>query len=163
MPEDALDEVQRELFRRSRTLRRSVHIRHVDTGSDGAVESEIAALGNPFYDLNRLGFFFTASPRHADILLVTGAVTGAMAGPLRQTLLATPEPRAVVAAGAAACGGGLEDPDAVLGGVDRVVPVDVYVAGDPPSPLSLLHGLLLAVDRVAPRLSHQRLRAGGWR
>jgi Ni,Fe-hydrogenase III small subunit len=135
----------------------------VDAGSDGAVESEIAALSNPFYDFHRLGFFFTASPRHADIVLVTGAVTESMAEPLRQTVLATPEPRAVIAAGTAACGGGLEDPATVLGGVDRVVPVDVYIPGDPPSPLSLLHGLLVAVDRLAPRLSHQRLRAGGTR
>jgi Ni,Fe-hydrogenase III small subunit len=160
MTEHEVAEVRGALFRRSRTLPRSLHIRHVDAGSDGAVESEIAALANPYYDLQRLGFFFTASPRHADILLVTGAVTRPMAEPLRQTLLATPDPRAVIAAGTAACGGGLEDPETVLGGVDRVVGVDVYVPGDPPSPLSLLHGLLVAVERLAPRLDARRLRAG---
>lgn len=153
MAEAEVDRARAELFRRTRTLRRSLHIRHVDAGSDGAAESEILALANPYYDMQRLGFFFTASPRHADLLLVTGAVTHAMADPLRRTLELTPEPRAVIAVGTAACGGLMEDPGAVLGGVDRVVPVDVYVPGDPPNPLSLLHALLVAVDRMRPHLT----------
>lgn len=160
MSDDGLDRTRAELLRRSRTLRRSLHVRHVDAGSDGAAESEILALTNPYYDMQRLGFFFTASPRHADIVMVTGAVTRAMAGPLRETLALTPEPRAVIAAGTAACGGVIADPAAVLGGVDRVVPVDVYVPGDPPTPLSLLHALLVAVDRLQPALSY-RLERGG--
>jgi len=132
----------------SRPFRRSLHIRHVDTGSDGAVEQEIAALLNPYYDMQRLGLFFTASPRHADVLLVTGPVTKPMEAPLRRTYEAMPEPRAVVAAGTDACSGGIWTEPEVLGGVDRVLPVDVYIPGDPPTPIALLHGLLLASGRV---------------
>jgi Ni,Fe-hydrogenase III small subunit/ferredoxin len=136
-------------------FRRSLHIRHVDTGSDGAVEQEIAALLNPYYDMHRLGLFFTATPRHADVLLVTGPVTRPMEEPLRRTYEAMPEPRVVVAAGTDACSGGIWTAPEVLGGVDRVLAVDVYIPGDPPSPIALLHGLLLAAGRVrqasAPR------------
>jgi Ni,Fe-hydrogenase III small subunit len=136
-------------------FRRSLHIRHVDTGSDGAVEQEIAALLNPYYDMHRLGLFFTATPRHADVLLVTGPVTRPMEEPLRRTYEAMPEPRVVVAAGSDACSGSIWTAPEVLGGVDRVLPVDVYIPGDPPSPIALLHGLLLAAGRVpeasAPR------------
>ncbi len=129
-------------------FRRSLHIRHVDTGSDGAVEQEITALLNPYYDMQRLGLFFTASPRHADVLLVTGPVTKPMEGPLRRTYEAMPEPRVVVAAGTDACSGSIWTEPEVLGGVDRVLPVDVYIPGDPPSPIALLHGLLLASGRA---------------
>jgi Ni,Fe-hydrogenase III small subunit/ferredoxin len=129
-------------------FRRSLHIRHVDTGSDGAVEQEIAALLNPYYDMHRLGLFFTATPRHADVLLVTGPVTRPMEEPLRRTHEAMPEPRVVVAAGTDACSGSIWTEPEVLGGVDRVLPVDVYIPGDPPSPIALLHGLLLAAGRV---------------
>jgi Ni,Fe-hydrogenase III small subunit/formate hydrogenlyase subunit 6/NADH:ubiquinone oxidoreductase subunit I len=136
-------------------FRRSLHVRHVDTGSDGAIEQEIAALLNPYYDMQRLGLFFTASPRHADVLLVTGPVTRPMEEPLRRTYEAMPEPRVVVAAGTDACSGGIWTAPEVLGGVDRVLAVDVYIPGDPPSPIALLHGLLLAAGRVrqasAPR------------
>jgi Ni,Fe-hydrogenase III small subunit/NAD-dependent dihydropyrimidine dehydrogenase PreA subunit len=133
-----------------RRFRRSIHIRHVDGGSDGAVEQELAALLGPFYDMHRLGLFFTASPRHADVLLVSGPVTTAMADRIRITYEAMPEPRAVVAAGTDACSGGIWSEPEVLGGVDRVLPVDVYIPGDPPSPIGLLHGLLLAAGRVDP-------------
>ena len=153
--------VRRNLLAASRTLRRSLHIRHVDAGSDGAAEAEVLALANPFYDISRLGFFFTASPRHADILMVTGGVTEPMAEPLRVTLAATPEPRAVIAVGTAACGGGIEDRAATLGGVDQVVPVDVYVPGDHPTPLMLLHGLLVAVGRLQPHLTGELHRVEG--
>ena len=140
-----LAEVRKTLGERSRTLKRSIHIRHVDAGSDGAEEWEIAALTNPYYDIQRLGFFFTLSPRHADILLVTGGVTSPMAEPLRRAYEVMPEPKAVVAAGTDACSGGFADATgAVAGGVHRVIPVDVYVPGSPPSPIALLHGLLLA-------------------
>jgi Ni,Fe-hydrogenase III small subunit len=132
----------------SRSFRRSMHIRHVDTGSDGAVEQEIAALLNPYYDMQRLGLFFTASPRHADVLLVTGPVTKPMEAPLRRAYEAMPEPRVVVAAGTDACSGSFWTEPEVLGGVDRVLPVDVYIPGDPPTPIALLHGLLLASGRV---------------
>jgi Ni,Fe-hydrogenase III small subunit len=129
-------------------FRRSLHIRHVDAGSDGAVEQELAALLNPYYDMHRLGLFFTASPRHADVLLVTGPVTRAMEEPLRRTYEAMPEPRIVIAAGTDACSGGIWTAPEVLGGVDRVLAVDVYIPGDPPSPIALLHGLLLAAGRA---------------
>jgi Ni,Fe-hydrogenase III small subunit len=132
----------------SSCFRRSLHIRHIDTGSDGAVEQEIAALLNPYYDMQRLGLFFTASPRHADLLLVTGPVTRPMEGPLRRAYEAMPEPRVVVAAGTDACSGSIWSGPEVRGGVDRVLPVDVYIPGDPPAPISLLHGLLLASGRV---------------
>jgi Ni,Fe-hydrogenase III small subunit len=133
-----------------RPFRRSIHIRHVDTGSDGAVEQEVAALLNPYYDMQRLGLFFTATPRHADVLLVTGPVTAPMAEHLRRTYEAMPDPRIVVAAGTDACSGGIWSEPEVLGGVDKVLPVDVYIPGDPPSPITLLHGLLLATGRVKP-------------
>jgi Ni,Fe-hydrogenase III small subunit/formate hydrogenlyase subunit 6/NADH:ubiquinone oxidoreductase subunit I len=130
-------------------FRRSLHIRHVDTGSDGAIEQEIAALLNPYYDMQRLGLFFTASPRHADVLLVTGPVTRPMEQPLRRTSEAMPEPRVVVAAGTDACSGTIWTEPEVLGGVDQVLPVDVYIPGDPPTPIALLHGLLLAAGRAS--------------
>jgi Ni,Fe-hydrogenase III small subunit/formate hydrogenlyase subunit 6/NADH:ubiquinone oxidoreductase subunit I len=142
-----------------RPFRRSIHIRHVDTGSDGAVEQEIAALVNPYYDMQRLGFFFTATPRHADVLLVTGPVTTSMEEYLRRTYEAMPDPRIVLAAGTDACSGGVWSGPDVLGGVDKVLPVDVYVPGDPPSPISLLHGLLLASGRAVPAPSPVKERA----
>ncbi len=129
-------------------FRRSLHVRHVDAGSDGAVEQEIAALLSPYYDMQRLGLFFTASPRHADVLLVSGPVTVPMEEPLRRAYEAMPDPRVVVAAGTDACSGSIWTGPEVRGGVDRVLPVDVYVPGDPPSPIALLHGLLLAAGRA---------------
>jgi len=141
--------LRQPLGARVRALRRSVHIRHVDAGSDGSEEWEIAALTNPYYDLQRLGLFFTAAPRHADILLVTGGVTTAMAEPLRRAWEVMPEPKAIVAAGTDACSGGFAATTGeVAGGVDKVLPVDVYVPGSPPSPIALLHGLLLAVGKL---------------
>jgi Ni,Fe-hydrogenase III small subunit/ferredoxin len=142
----ALEAVRRPLGDRVRALRRSVHVRHVDAGSDGSEEWEIAALTNPYYDVQRLGIFFTAAPRHADVLLVTGGVTWPLVEPLRRAWEVMPEPKAVVAAGTDACSGGFAAATGeVAGGVDRVLPVDVYVPGSPPSPIALLHGLLLAV------------------
>ncbi|HLI16483.1 MAG TPA: ferredoxin [Acidimicrobiales bacterium] len=142
----ALVAVREALQRRVRALRRSIHVRHVDAGSDGSEEWEVAALTNPIYDVQRLGIFFTASPRHADVLLVTGAGTLAMAEPLRATFEAMPDPKVVIAAGTDATSGGLLAPSyATSAGVDSVVPVDVWVPGSPPSPFSLLHGILLGV------------------
>jgi Ni,Fe-hydrogenase III small subunit len=130
-------------------LRRSVHVRHVDAGSDGADEWEVLALLNPVYDVQRLGIFFTASPRHADVLLVTGAGAHGMALPLQRTLKAMPRPVVVIAAGVDAVSGGLVAPAyGVAGGVGDLVAVDVWVPGSPPSPFSLLHALLLVMDRV---------------
>jgi Ni,Fe-hydrogenase III small subunit/ferredoxin len=121
-------------------LRRSIHVRHIDCGSDGTEEWEISALWNPYYDIQRLGFFLTNSPRHADVLLATGPVTGPMRAPLERTWEVMPGPKALVAVGTDACGGGLH----AWGGVDRILPVDVYVPGSPPAPIAIMHGLLLA-------------------
>jgi len=144
-----------------RTFERSVHVRHVDTGSGNGAEMEVETLTNPYYDMHRLGLFVTTSPRHADLLLVTGAVTRQMEAPLRRAYEAMPEPKLVVAAGAAAIDGGLyaESPWC-LGGVEEVLPVDVYVPGSPPTPLSLLEGLLVAADKKAQTLRAAD-RAGG--
>jgi Ni,Fe-hydrogenase III small subunit/ferredoxin len=145
----ALEEALPTLGDRSRTLRRSIHIRHVDAGSDGAEEWEIQALTNPYYDMQRLGLFFTPAPRHADVLLVTGGVTHSMREPLLRTYEVMPEPKAVVAVGTDACSGGFSAAmGEVAGGVDQVLPVDVYVPGSPPAPIAILHGLLLAAGVV---------------
>lgn len=154
LDDEAVERSRVELGRRVRALRRSVHVRHVDAGSDGAEEWEIAALGNPVYDIQRLGVFFTASPRHADLLLVTGAGTAGMVGPLRRTWEAMPAPKIVIAAGTDAISGGLVHPSyATRGGVGQLLPVDVWVPGSPPSPFSLLNGILIGVGMLAPRRS----------
>lgn len=148
--EEELARLRADLGRRVRALRRSVHVRHVDAGSDGSEEWEVAALLNPVYDVQRLGIYFTATPRHADVLLVTGCGSLGMVDPLRTTYEAMPDPRVVIAAGTDAVSGGLVSPGyATTGGIDRTVPVDVFVPGSPPSPFSLLHGLLLAVGLLA--------------
>jgi Ni,Fe-hydrogenase III small subunit/ferredoxin len=137
---------RQSLGEQTRTLRRSIHVRHIDTGSDGAEEWEIQALWNPYYDIQRLGFFLTAAPRHADILIVTGGVTEPMRAPLERTWQVMPEPKALIAAGTDACSGGLSASTGLTaGGVDNLLPVDVYVPGSPPAPIALLDGLLLAV------------------
>ena len=128
-------------------LGHSLAIREVDAGSCNGCEVEITALNNPVYDLERLGVHFVASPRHADMLLVTGPVTRNMELALRKTYEAMPAPRLVVAVGACGCSGGIfgEGTYAALGGVDRVVPVDVYIPGCPPRPQAILNGLLVAM------------------
>ena len=128
-------------------LGRSLHVRQVDAGSCNACELEIAATTNPRYDMERFGIHLVASPRHADVLLVTGPVTRNMEIALRRTYDAAPEPRVVVAVGACGCSGGLfgEGTYAVVGGVDRVLPVDVYIPGCPPRPQAILNGLLVAM------------------
>lgn len=141
--------IRAALTKRVRRLRRSIHIRHVDAGSDGSDEWEVAALFNPVYDANRLGIFLTASPRHADILLVTGAGAASMTQPLRRTLEAMPRPLVVIAAGTDAISGGLYDGAyAGHGGITDLVDVDVWVPGNPASPFSLLYAILLAFDRI---------------
>jgi Ni,Fe-hydrogenase III small subunit/formate hydrogenlyase subunit 6/NADH:ubiquinone oxidoreductase subunit I len=137
-----------------KVLGRSLAIREVDAGSCNGCELEINALNNPIYDIERFGIHFVASPRHADMLLVTGPVTRNMELALLKTYRATPEPRLVVAVGACGISGGIFGENyASLGGVDRVVPVDVYVPGCPPRPEALLHGILLAVGRAGLRRS----------
>jgi Ni,Fe-hydrogenase III small subunit len=135
-----------------RVLGRSLHIREVDAGSCNGCEVEIVALNGPVYDLERFGLHFVASPRHADLLLVTGPVTRNMELALRKTYDATPDPRLVVAVGACGCSAGIFGRNyATVGGVDAVIPVDVYIPGCPPNPYALLHGILLAVGRRAER------------
>ena len=148
-----LDDVGEQLRNQvARTLGRSLHIREVDAGSCNGCEVEIVGLNSPVYDVERFGIHFVASPRHADLLLVTGPVTRNMELALRKTYAAMPTPRLVVAVGACGCSGGLFGRNyASLGGVDAVLPVDVYIPGCPPNPHALLHGILLAVGRWKER------------
>lgn len=130
-----------------RKLGRSLAIRAVDAGSCNGCELEIHALNNAFYDLERFGLSFVASPRHADVLLVTGPVTHNMREGLERTYAATPGPKWVVAVGDCAAHGGLfAGSYAVVGGVDKVVPVDLIIPGCPPEPFALLRGLLTLVE-----------------
>ena len=130
-------------------LGRTLSIREVDAGSCNGCELEIHALTNIVYDLERFGLRFVASPRHADMLLVTGPVTRNMELALRKTYDAMPAPRLVVAVGACGCSGGIFGQNyATCGGVDSVLPVDVYIPGCPPNPHALLHGILLAIGRL---------------
>ena len=157
--DQGLAAVRAALAARTAALRRSVHLRHVDAGSDGAEEQEIAALLNPVYDIHRLGIFFTASPRHADLLLLTGAGARAMLAPLERTHDAMPAPKVVVAVGTdAASGGLLANGYATSGGVGDAIAVDVFVPGSPPSPFSILHGILLAIGLLPPRSDGRRAR-----
>ena len=131
-------------------LGRSLAIRQVDAGSCNGCEQEIVALNNPIHDIERFGIHFVASPRHADMLLVTGPVTRNMELALTKTYAATPDPKVVVAVGACGISGGIFGQNyASLGGVDVVIPVDVYIPGCPPRPEALLHGILLALGRLS--------------
>jgi Ni,Fe-hydrogenase III small subunit len=144
-PDDAaLAELAASVERAARKrLGRSLSIREVDAGSCNGCELEIHALNNAFYDLERFGLRFVASPRHADVLLVTGPVTRNMQEALRRTYDATPDPKWVVAVGDCAADGGIFAASyAVTGGVHEVVPVDLHIRGCPPTPLQLLKGLL---------------------
>jgi len=130
-----------------RRLGRSLAIREVDAGSCNGCELEIHALNNAYYDLERFGIRFVASPRHADVLLVTGPVTRNMREALERTYLATPDPKWVVAVGDCALDGGLfMGSYAVVGGVNAVVPVDLHIRGCPPTPTQLLEGLLALLE-----------------
>lgn len=134
-------------------LGRSLHVRHLDAGSCNACDFEMGALGNPFYDLHRYGVAFVASPRHADLLMVTGVVTRNLEQALRMTYEAMPEPRLVMACGACAAGGETYgDTYAIVGSADKVVPVDIWVPGCPPRPSAMIVGLLAAADMLAGKL-----------
>jgi Ni,Fe-hydrogenase III small subunit len=135
------------------TLGRSLHVRHLDAGSCNGCDWEIAALLNPYHDIQRLGIDFVASPRHADLLLVTGIMTRNLEAAARRTYEAMPEPRLVVAVGACAISGGVfVGSYAGRDGIADVLPVDVFVPGCPPRPEALIQGLLVAVGRLAPAL-----------
>jgi Ni,Fe-hydrogenase III small subunit/formate hydrogenlyase subunit 6/NADH:ubiquinone oxidoreductase subunit I len=134
-------------------LGRSLAIREVDAGSCNGCELEIVALNNPVHDIERFGIQFVASPRHADMLLVTGPVTRNMELALQKTYAATPDPKVVVAVGACGISGGIFGVNyATRGGVDAVIPVDVYIPGCPPRPEALLYGILLATGRLTSRV-----------
>jgi Ni,Fe-hydrogenase III small subunit len=129
-------------------LGQALTIRQVDAGSCNGCELEIHALANPYYNIEGLGIKFVASPRHADMLLVTGPVSRNMEVALRRTYDATPEPKLVVAVGDCGRDGGIfGESYATCGGVAQVVPVDVYVPGCPPAPIEILRGILTAVQR----------------
>ena len=139
------------------TLGQALTIRQVDAGSCNGCELEIHALNNPYYNLEGLGIRFVASPRHADMLLVTGPVSRHMAEALRRTYDATPEPKLVVAVGECGCTGGIFGTGyASCGRVAEVIPVDVEVPSCPPPPLEILRGILGAVQRNRPRARPQR-------
>ena len=148
---ESLDAIGQKIKERAdKIFGRSLHIREVDAGSCNGCEVEIVGLNSPVYDIERFGIHFVASPRHADMLLVTGPVTRNMELALRKTYDAMPAPRIVVAVGACGCSGGIFGQNyASLGGVDQVIPVDVYIPGCPPNPHALLHGILLAVGRLS--------------
>lgn len=130
-------------------LGRSLHIRHVDAGSCNACDFEMNALSNPFYDLQQYGIDFVASPRHADMLMVTGVVTRNLTQALLMTYEAMPTPNLVMAVGACAASGQVFGSSyAIRGAVDKVLPVDIYVPGCPPRPQALLYGLLLGMDKL---------------
>jgi formate hydrogenlyase subunit 7 len=132
---------------------RSLHIRHVDAGSCNGCESELQALNNPYYNLHRLGIFFTPSPRFADLLLVTGTVTYAMREALLETYNAMPEPRWVMAMGTCAVSGGAVGGGYACGhGIEGLLPVDIYVPGCPPNPAAMIHALLLLLNRSTQRV-----------
>ena len=147
---DALAELAGRVAEAARAkLGRSLVLREVDAGSCNGCELEIHALNNPVYDLERFGIRFAASPRHADVLLVTGPVTRNMAEALRRTYEATPSPKWVVAVGDCGLDGGCFKGGAgVVGGIDAVVPVDLHIPGCPPSPTQLLAGLLALLRSV---------------
>jgi len=137
-------QVKRAIDRR---FRGSLAIRQVDAGSCNACELEIHALNNPYHDIERFGVHFVASPRHADVLLVSGPVSRHMETALRRTWMATPSPKYVIAAGTCACNGGEFGVSyASCGAVDNVIPVDIRIPGCPPTPRDLLQGILAAID-----------------
>jgi Ni,Fe-hydrogenase III small subunit len=155
-PDDAaLDELARQVDRISRRrLGRSLSIRAVDAGSCNGCELEIQALNNAFYDLERFGLRFVASPRHADVLLVTGPVTKNMREALERTYRATPDPKWVVAVGDCAVDGGIFSGSyAVTGGVSNVIAVDLHIRGCPPSPNEILKGLITLLEHVNEKAS----------
>ena len=148
-PDTAAAHVSSEIHR---VLGRSLHLRHLDAGSCNACDWELSALLNPVYDVRRLGIDFVASPRHADGVAVTGPVTRNLESAVRRTVEAVPDPRLVLAVGACAASGGIVGEGyASAGGVDRVLPVDVYIPGCPPRPEAIVFGILVAIGRLDAR------------
>ena len=150
--EEVFELVKQVDQRSKRLFGRALAIREVDAGSCNGCEIEITGLTSPVYDSERFGIHFVASPRHADMLLVTGPVTRNMEIPLRKTYEATPDPKLVVAVGdcAQTCGV-FRGSYAIAGSVDQIIPVDVFVPGCPPEPADILRGILAALDRQPKR------------
>ena len=149
---DAHTEAERASSEIHRVLGRSLHLRHLDAGSCNACDWELTALLNPVYDVRRLGIDFVASPRHADGVVVTGPVTRNLETAVRRTVEAVPDPCIVIAVGACAASGGIVGEGyASAGGVDRVLPVDVYIPGCPPRPEAIIFGILVALGRLNAR------------
>jgi len=148
-----IEETGRTLEERARHLfGRAITIREVDAGSCNGCELEIHALGNAVYDVERFGIRFAASPRHCDVLLVTGPVTRNMKVALERTYAAMPAPKWVVAVGDCGCGCGVfEGSYAVIGAVDKVLPVDLHIRGCPPQPVDLLKGLIALMEKATVR------------
>lgn len=149
-PDLSKDQIESQLQAKiNKIFGRSLSIREVDSGSCNGCDYEINALNNPFNDIERLGIHFVASPRHADMLLVTGCATRNMESALLKTYEATPDPKLVVAVGACACSGGIfQDSYATQNGIGTILPVDVYIPGCPPPPQAILYGILRALDRI---------------
>ena len=136
---------------------RSLAIREVDAGSCNGCEVEVVSLSNPIYDIERFGIHIVASPRHADMLLVTGPVTRNMELALIKTYNATPSPKLVAAMGSCACSGGIfGNTYASCGGVDKLLPVDVYIPGCPPRPEAVIFALMVAMDKFEPKDGQNR-------
>ncbi|MFQ5496650.1 MAG: NADH-quinone oxidoreductase subunit NuoB [Nitrosopumilus sp.] len=144
------DELGKDLKNKiDKTFGRSLAIREIDAGSCNGCEIEISALNNPIYDIAQFGIHFVASPRHADILLVTGPASKNMEKALKIAYDATPEPKMVIAVGACACSGGMFGKNyATTGGIDSIVPVDVFIPGCPPRPQALIYGIMMALDKI---------------
>jgi Ni,Fe-hydrogenase III small subunit len=141
------EEIKKEI---PKAFGHSLAIRELDSGSDNSTEIEVSNLGTPHYDVERFGISFVASPRHADVLLVTGAVTLNMVEAVKKTYEAMPSPKFVVAVGDDACDGGIyKGSYAVLGGADKILPVDLKIPGNPPSPKEILCGLLTLVKKAS--------------
>ncbi|HWJ02551.1 MAG TPA: NADH-quinone oxidoreductase subunit NuoB [Verrucomicrobiae bacterium] len=137
-----------------RLFGRSLHIRHLDTGSCNGCDWEINCLLNPVHDIQRFGFDFVASPRHADVLFCTGPVTAHLEQAVKRTYAAVPSPKLVAAVGTCACSGGIyKDGYAVLGGVDKVLPVDIFIPGCPPRPQAIIYGLMVALDKLEQKIA----------
>lgn len=139
---------------------RSLSIREVDAGSCNGCEVEVNALSNPIYDMERFGIHIVASPRHADMLLVTGPVTRNMELALLKTYNAMPDPKLVAAMGSCACNGGIFGETYASGsGVDRFMPVDVYIPGCPPRPQAIIFGLMVAIDKLEQKIRKLEVKA----
>jgi Ni,Fe-hydrogenase III small subunit len=148
--EKTYEELGKELKNKiDKIFGRSLAIREIDAGSCNGCEIEINALNNPVYDIERYGITFVASPRHADVLLVTGPASKNMERALKIAYDSTPNPKIVIAVGACACSGGIFGNNyATTGGIDNIVPVNVYIPGCPPRPQALLYGILMAINKI---------------